>query len=85
MGVFLLPILLLIVMIYIAILNTPGGVRLRTRFPALVGAVLPGLVCLPLGATYLALGMTAEFGITLLTYALVVMIFAILAELLRRG
>ncbi|GLZ11527.1 hypothetical protein Acsp04_17620 [Actinomadura sp. NBRC 104425] len=83
MGVLLLPILLLIVMTYVAILNTPGGVRLRARFPALVGAVLPGLVCLPLGGTFLALGMTAEAVVALLAYTLVVVVFAILADLLR--
>ncbi|MEU6037779.1 hypothetical protein ABZ801_20455 [Actinomadura sp. NPDC047616] len=85
MGVLALPVLVLIVVTYVAILNTPGGLRLRARFPSLVGAVLPALVCLPLAIGFIATGMTEEGVVVLLAYAVIVVIFAILADLLRQN
>ncbi|MBX6767358.1 MAG: hypothetical protein IRY90_09440 [Actinomadura rubrobrunea] len=84
-AVSLVPMFVIFVAAYLVILTTPGGLRLRTRFPGLVGAVLPALVCLPMLIICMALGMAKEGVITLLAYADTVVIFVVLARLLRRG
>lgn len=81
--VLLLPVLILIVWLYTAILSTPSGRRLRTRLPAVVGAVLPSFLCLPFVAGFLIAGMEREALVSFLVYADVIVVFAILASLTR--
>ncbi|MBG6090813.1 hypothetical protein [Actinomadura viridis] len=79
----MLPVLVLIVALYVATLNTPIGRRLRTRLPVVVGTVLPSFLCLPFVVGFLVAGMEREALVSFLVYADVIAVFAVLVGLTR--